>query len=69
MTWQDFVNKGVVRTHSTSLAEISDLRAVVARDLTDAALPDLSADRRFLQLTTRCCNFAVSPFRRFSLST
>lgn len=36
-----------VRTHTTSLQEINDLRGVVARDLADAAITDLSADRRF----------------------
>lgn len=36
-----------VRTHSTSKRELDDLRAVVERDLADAAIPELSADRRF----------------------
>ena len=36
-----------VQAHTTSLREMDDPRAVVARDLTDAALPALSADRRF----------------------
>ncbi len=36
-----------MRTHVTSLAELTALRAVVARDLADAVIPDLSADRRF----------------------
>lgn len=36
-----------MRTHVTSLAELTALRAVVARDLADAAIADLSADRRF----------------------
>lgn len=47
MTWQDLVNQGAVRPHTTSIAELSDLRAVVERDLNDAALTALSADRRF----------------------
>jgi hypothetical protein len=33
--------------HTTSRQEIDDLRAVVERDLADAALSALSADRRF----------------------
>lgn len=33
--------------HTTALAELTALRAVVARDLADAAIVDLSADRRF----------------------
>lgn len=36
-----------VRTHSTSKRELDDLRAVVERDLADAAISELSADRRF----------------------
>lgn len=36
-----------MRTHVTSLAELTALRAVVTRDLADAVIPDLSADRRF----------------------
>lgn len=36
-----------VRPHTTRLRELDDLRAVVARDLADAAIPGLSADRRF----------------------
>jgi len=36
-----------VREHTTSKNELDDLRAVVARDLQDASLPDLSEDRRF----------------------
>jgi len=36
-----------VRPHRTSRAEIGALRAVVARDLADAAVAELSADRRF----------------------
>ena len=36
-----------VRTHSTSRQELDDLRGVVERDLADAAIAALSADRRF----------------------
>ena len=47
MTWQDLVNDGTAVPHRTRLTEISALRAVVERDLTDAAIAGLSADRRF----------------------
>ena len=47
MTWTDLLNKKTVQTHTTSLSEIAALRAVVERDLQDASLKDLSADRRF----------------------
>ncbi len=36
-----------IKNHSTSKRELDDLRAVVERDLADAAISGLSADRRF----------------------
>ena len=36
-----------IRTHTTSKRELDDLRDVIDRDLTDAAIAALSADRRF----------------------
>lgn len=36
-----------VRTHTTSRREVDDLRALIVRDVDDAALPGLSADRSF----------------------
>ncbi|MFN3322368.1 MAG: SAV_6107 family HEPN domain-containing protein [Bryobacteraceae bacterium] len=36
-----------IRRHVTSEQEIEDLRAVVSRDLRDARVAELSADRRF----------------------
>jgi hypothetical protein len=36
-----------VHTHKTSKQELDDLRAVIRRDLSDAAIPALSEDRRF----------------------
>ena len=36
-----------LRTHSTSKRELDDLRDVIERDLADAAIAALSADRRF----------------------
>ncbi len=47
MTWIDLLNKKTVQPHTTSLSEIAALRAVVERDLQDASLKGLSADRRF----------------------
>ncbi len=63
MTWQDLLNNGSIRRHSTSLAELSGLRAIVDRDLADAALPDLSADRRFAtayNAVLQLCKMAVA---------
>src|SRR5258708_39711676 len=47
MTWQDLLNAQRVRVHKTTPQEIHDLRTVVERDLKDAKLDALSADRRF----------------------
>lgn len=69
MTWTDLLNKRTVQPHSTSRNEISALRAVVERDLQDAALKTLSADRRFAtaynaalqlsQITIHCAGYRV----------
>ena len=47
MTWQDLLNNSRARRHTTSKSELDGLRAVILRDLADAAIPQLSADRRF----------------------
>jgi len=69
MTWTDLLNKRTVQPHSTSRNEIAALRAVVERDLQDAALKALSADRRFAtaynaalqlsQITIHCAGYRV----------
>ena len=41
------LNDGRIRPHKTSVKEIADLLRVVDRDLADAAIPQLSTDRRF----------------------
>jgi hypothetical protein len=70
MTWQELLDTKRAQTHKTSRQEISALRAVVNRDLGDAAIPELSEDRRFataynavLQLATMavaCSGYRVS---------
>ncbi len=47
MSWQQLLAANRVRRHATSRQELTDLRAVIARDLQDAAIAALSADRRF----------------------
>jgi len=47
MTWKNLLKKQKVKLHQTSHEELHDLRAVVQRDLKDAKLDQLSADRRF----------------------
>ena len=47
MSWQSLLQAEKIRPHRTSRREIEDLRAVVERDLQDAKIEALSADRRF----------------------
>jgi hypothetical protein len=70
MTWQKLVATNRAKPHKTSRQEIDGLRAVVDRDLKDAALAGLSEDRRFataynavLQLATMtiaCAGYRMS---------
>lgn len=46
-TWQHLLAQNRLQKHETSTRELDDLRAVVDRDLHDAALKGLSDDRRF----------------------
>jgi|SRR5271166_1039513 len=46
MSWKQLLAERKVYTHQTSKQE-HDLRAVIRRDLSDAAIPALSEDRRF----------------------
>src|SRR5437764_9662401 len=47
MSWQSLLQAHRVKRHHTSLQELGDLRDLVERDLQDAAVPAISADRRF----------------------
>ena len=47
MTWQRLSNAKHVQTHATTKRELDDLLAVIDRDLQDAGVPGLSADRSF----------------------
>lgn len=47
MSWKTLLASRTVQTHKTSVKEIEGLRQLVARDLSDAAIDALSADRRF----------------------
>ena len=44
---QTWLNEGRLQQHKTSVKEIADLLKVVDRDLADAAIKEISADRRF----------------------
>lgn len=72
MAWQELLNEDRVEKHKTSRRELDDLRAVIARDLADAGLEDLSADRRFAtaynatlqsaKMAIACCGYRVKGF-------
>jgi hypothetical protein len=47
MSWKELLANRQVQPHKTSPREIEDLRRLVTRDLADAGLEGLSADRRF----------------------
>ncbi len=47
MTWRQLLASHEVKRHRTSKKELDSLRAVIIRDLADASLDGLSADRRF----------------------
>jgi hypothetical protein len=47
MSWKQLLAKGEVKAHLTSKQELDNIRALIARDMADASLPGLSADRQF----------------------
>ena len=47
MTWKKLLGGHDVQPHRTSKTELDNMRALVARDLADAGIAGLSADRRF----------------------
>ena len=47
MNWKQLTDERRVKPHQTSRNELEDLRRVIARDLTDAGIAELSPDRRF----------------------
>jgi len=44
---QNWLHEGRLQRHNTSAQEVADLLKVVERDLADAAIKEISADRRF----------------------
>ena len=47
MTWTKLLASRDVQRHRTSKKELDDIRALIARDLADAGVVAVSADRRF----------------------
>ena len=47
MTWTKLLASKDSQRHKSSKKELDNMRALIARDLTDAAIVGLSADRKF----------------------
>jgi len=47
MTWTQLLANNEVQRHRTSKKELDKLRSVICRDLADASIDSVSADRRF----------------------
>jgi SAV_6107-like HEPN len=47
VTWTKLLATKDAKKHTTSKKELNNMRALIARDLADASLAGLSADRRF----------------------
>lgn len=47
MTWTSLLANKEAQKHKTSKKELDNMRALIARDLADAAIAGLSSDRRF----------------------
>ena len=70
MSWKTLLAARKIHTHHSSKQELDELRAVVKRDLGDAALPALSEDRRFAtaynaalqmaRMATACAGYRVA---------
>jgi hypothetical protein len=58
MTWTDLLTSRTVQTHRTSKNEVDSLRELVARDLQDAAIAGLSADRLIMRFCS-CPNWRL----------
>ncbi|MEW6252062.1 MAG: hypothetical protein AB1716_15595 [Planctomycetota bacterium] len=72
MTWSELETQRRVVKEPTTKSEIDELRALAARNLRDAALPQLSADGRFSMaynaartlaiVSIRVCGYRVKQF-------
>jgi hypothetical protein len=47
VTWTNLLANKEAQKHKASKKELDNMRALIARDLADASLAGLSADRRF----------------------
>lgn len=70
MNWDKLLAENRVKLHKTSAIELAQLREVVARDLKDAEISELSIDRRFAclysaalriaHMVTACSGYKIS---------
>jgi hypothetical protein len=72
MSWKKLLAENKVHPHKAGKKELDDLRAIVLRDLEDAAILELSDDRRFATaynaaLQTAKMSIACSGFRLASV--
>lgn len=59
MDLQNLLRQGKLKHHKTSKQEIEDLLSLVERDLKDAHIKELSADRRFATAYNACLQLAT----------
>ncbi len=62
MTWTSLLANKEAQKHKTSKKELDNMRALIARDLADAGIAGLSADRRFA--TAYNAHLGLSSIRR-----
>lgn len=63
MSWTSLLANGTVRNHTTGRREIESLRVLIERDLKDAGLKGLSADRKFAtayNAALQLCKMAIA---------
>lgn len=63
MNWTGLLANGTVKTHTTGRREIKSLRELIERDLKDAGLKGLSADRKFAtayNAALQLCKMAIA---------
>lgn len=59
MILQNLLSRAKIKPHETSAQEIRDLFMVVERDMKDARVKELSADRRFATAYNACLQLAT----------
>jgi hypothetical protein len=58
MSWEKLLADKFIKSHKADLAEITQLREIVIRDLKDARIRELSIDRRFACLYSAALQLA-----------